>query len=97
MVEALLSMQLVRSTQCSMLLVSYAICHTPYARMSSCHGTHCTWLLDHIAVKASAQIRPAEDSTRAYAHRSIYITCIGHDYIQVVTGHLQTGYAMVAC
>ena len=59
-VQACLAMQLVTTTKHTPLFICNAVAHTPQAGMYCRHGTHSTWLLYHIAVKACAQVGPAK-------------------------------------
>lgn len=60
MIQTPLPMQFGGATQSSPFGVREAIHHAPQPSMRSSHCTHCTGLLTHIAIKASAQVRPAQ-------------------------------------
>ena len=62
-VQACLAMQLEGGTKHALLIVHCAVADSSQARMGCSHGTHGTRLLDHVAVKACTQVRPAAHHT----------------------------------
>lgn len=84
-VQACLAMQLVTTAQHTTSRICIAVAYASQTGMCCRHGAHCTWLLHHIAIKACAQVGPAQQHTLivlylgpAQQHRLVvlYLTAI---------------------